>query len=65
MAPNDESDRPSKSAKKRELSELQHLAEQMTGLSDKELQRLGVDAQLRAAIDLVRPMKARVHAIAS
>lgn len=58
MAPNDESDRPSKSAKKRELSELQHLAEQMTGLSDKELQRLGVDAQLRAAIDLVRPMKA-------
>ena len=58
MAPNDEADRPSKSAKKRELSELQHLAEQMTGLSDKELQRLGVDAQLRAAIDLVRPMKA-------
>ncbi|MCB1789288.1 MAG: DUF615 domain-containing protein [Gammaproteobacteria bacterium] len=58
MSENDAAERPSKSAKKREIEGLQQLADQMSGLSDKELRRLGVDAQLRAAIDLVRPMKA-------
>ncbi len=49
--------RPSKSARKRNLEALQKLAEQMTALSDAELQRLGVDEVLRSAIDLVRPMR--------
>ncbi len=52
-----DSGRASKSARKREIEALQVLAERMTGLSDKELQRLGVGEQLRAAIDLVRPMR--------
>ena len=56
---NDDSndERPSKSARKREIEALQTLADQMTGLSDKELARLGVDQQLRDAINLVRPMR--------
>ncbi|MGB5741280.1 MAG: ribosome biogenesis factor YjgA [Sedimenticolaceae bacterium] len=49
--------RPSKSARKRDLEALQKLAEQMTLLSDAELQRLGVDERLRSAMDLVRPMR--------
>lgn len=49
--------RPSKSARKRDLEALQELAEQMTLLSDAELQRLEVDERLRSAIDLVRPMR--------
>lgn len=49
--------RPSKSARKREIEMLQALAERMAGLSDKELKRLEVGEQLRAAIDLVRPMR--------
>lgn len=48
---------PSKSARKREIEALQALAERMTGLSDQELGRLGVDTGLRDAIALVRPMK--------
>lgn len=49
--------RPSKSAAKREVAELQRLAEQMAGLGDGELARLGVDARLREAIGMVRTMK--------
>lgn len=49
--------RLSKSARKRDLEALQKLAEQMTALSDAELQRLEVDERLRSAIDLVRPMR--------
>lgn len=51
-------ERPSKSARKRELAALLDLAGQMTALSDQELRRLGVDEALRAAIGLVRPMRA-------
>lgn len=47
----------SKSARKREIEALQVLAERMAGLSDRELQRLGVDQALRDAISLVRPMR--------
>lgn len=50
-------ERPSKSARKREIEALQALAERMSGLSDQELARLGVDPRLRDAIALVRPMK--------
>ena len=50
-------DRPSKSAKKREIAALQGLAEQMSGMSDQELARLGVDPRLREALALVRPMR--------
>lgn len=50
-------EKPSKSARKREIEALQTLADQMAGLSDKELGRLGVDQQLRDAINLVRPMR--------
>ena len=49
--------RPSKSARKRDFEALQKLAEQMSLLSDAELQRLGVGEPLRSAIDLVRPMR--------
>lgn len=49
--------RPSKSARKRELAALQALAEQMTALNDRELADLGVDARLREALALVRPMR--------
>jgi ribosome-associated protein len=56
---NDDADleRPSKSAKKREIAALQELAEQMTGMSDQELIRLGVDRRLREALALVRPLR--------
>jgi ribosome-associated protein len=50
--------RPNKSAQKRELAELQRLAERMLELSDKELVRLGVDQALREALAQVRPMRA-------
>jgi ribosome-associated protein len=50
--------RPNKSAQKRELAELQRLAERMLELSDKELVRLGVDQGLREALAQVRPMRA-------
>ncbi len=50
-------ERPSKSARKREIEALQALAEQMVALSDAELGRLGVDQRLRDAIALVRPMR--------
>ena len=51
------SERPSKSARKREVEALQTLADQMSGLSDKELVRLGVDEQLRNAVNEVRSMR--------
>lgn len=51
-------ERPSKSARKRELDALYRLAEQMLSLSDHELIQLGVDAALRDALDQVRPMRA-------
>ena len=50
-------ERPSKSARKREMEALQTLAERMAALSDTELARLGVDARLREALALVRPMR--------
>jgi ribosome-associated protein len=49
--------RPSKSARKREFEALQALADQMTGLSDQELRRLGVAQPLREAIARVRSMR--------
>jgi ribosome-associated protein len=49
--------KPSKSAVKRELADLQRLAEQMTTLRDSELARLGVDPALREALGMVRSMK--------
>ena len=52
------SEKPSKSARKREIEAMQHLADQMATLSNTELQRLGVDERLREAIGLVRPMQA-------
>ena len=52
---NDE--KPSKSARKREIAALQVLAGQMAALSDGELQRLGVDESLRGAIGQVRSMR--------
>ena len=57
MSEDDERQRPSKSARKRELLALQDLANEMVGLSNRELEQLGVDPQLRAALDLVRPMR--------
>lgn len=51
-------ERPSKSARKREIVALQALAERMAGLSDGELRRLGVADDLREAIALARTMKA-------
>lgn len=51
------SEKPSKSARKREVAALQILADQMAALSDGELQRLGVDETLREAIGQVRPMR--------
>ena len=50
-------DRPSKSARKREIAALQELAEQMAALSDGELQRLGVDGSLRREIQQVRSIR--------
>jgi len=50
-------ERPSKSARKREIEAMQALADQMATLSDHELHRLGVDESLREAIGLVRPMR--------
>jgi ribosome-associated protein len=50
-------ERPSKSARKRELEALQALAERMAALSDAELARLHVDKPLRDAVALVRPMR--------
>ena len=52
-----DAEKPSKSARKREISALQVLAGQMAALSDKELQRLGVDESLREAIDQARSMR--------
>ena len=49
-------EKPSKSARKREIAALQKLAEQMTALNDNELQRLGVDEALRREIQQVRAM---------
>lgn len=58
--PDDDSgtERPSKSARKREVEAMQQLAERMTGLSDRELERLGVSAALRDALAQARGMKA-------
>jgi ribosome-associated protein len=50
-------EKPSKSARKRELAALQELAEQMAALSDSELQRLGVDESLRHEIQQVRSIR--------
>lgn len=58
MNQGNDTERPSKSARKREIEALHVLAGQMAGLSDAELGRLGVDQALRDALALVRPMKA-------
>lgn len=50
-------EKPSKSARKREIAALQELAEQMVALSDSELQRLGVDESLRLEIQQVRSIR--------
>jgi ribosome-associated protein len=57
VSDDDSRTRPSKSAIKREMAALQRLAEQMAGLGDAELGRLGVDAPLREALAQVRAMK--------
>jgi len=51
---NDE--RPSKSARKRELLELQKLAEKMAGLGTAQLVRLGVDADLISLLQQLSEM---------
>lgn len=50
-------EKPSKSALKREIEALQHLADQMSALNDQELRRLGVDDGLREAIAQARSMR--------
>jgi ribosome-associated protein len=50
-------DRPSKSARKRELRELQELAEQMADLDEGKLRRLGVDGPLLPALAQLRTMR--------
>jgi ribosome-associated protein len=50
-------EKPSKSARKREIEELRTLADRMAALSDDELVRLGVDEVLRSAIAQVRAMR--------
>jgi ribosome-associated protein len=50
-------ERPSKSARKRELLELQALADRMAGLSDKRLRALAVDERLREALTQLRAMR--------
>lgn len=57
MQEQDEQERQSKSARKREVVALQELAERMAALSDRELERLGVAAALREALAQVRPMR--------
>jgi ribosome-associated protein len=57
MSQGDGTERPSKSARKREMAALLALAERMTQLSDADLARLEVDAALREALDLARRMK--------
>ncbi len=49
--------RPNKSARKREIAALHGLAERMLALTDGELERLGVDAALRDALAMARPMR--------
>lgn len=58
--PDDEerAERPSKSARKREVLAMQQLADRMTGLSERELERLGVVKALREALAQARGMKA-------
>lgn len=51
-------DRPSKTEIKKAHLELQELADKMTGLSDGELERLGVNEDIRQAVALARKMKA-------
>ncbi len=51
--------KPSKSARKREQSELQALGEQLTRLPDDLLDSLDLDERLREAIDDLGRMKAR------
>ena len=51
-------EKPSKSARKRELAALQELAGQMAALSDAELQRLNVDESLRHEIQQARTIPA-------
>lgn len=50
--------RPNKSARKREMAELQLLAEKMATLTEAELVRLGVDGRLREALAPAREMRA-------
>ena len=50
-------EKPSKSARKREIAALQELAEQMVALSDGELERLGVDESLRQEIKQARAIR--------
>lgn len=53
----DHDGRPSKSQVKRDMLALQELADRMSGLTNTELERLGVDAQLRAVVAELRRMK--------
>ena len=57
MEHENEKEKPSKSARKREIATLQKLAEQMTALNDSELERLGVDEVLRREIQQARAMR--------
>jgi len=50
-------EKPSKSARKRELLALQELAERMSALTDGQLSSLGVDEPLREALAQLRGMK--------
>lgn len=50
-------ERPSKSARKRELLALQDLAERMVELNDQQLQRLGIDGPLLSALAQLRTMR--------
>jgi len=51
-------ERPSKSARKRESTDLQQLGEALIGLSDSELDALPLPEQLRDAVDLARRITA-------
>jgi ribosome-associated protein len=51
------SGKPSKSARKREITALQQLADEMAALSDDELSRLGVEVGLREQLRKAREIK--------
>lgn len=58
MSEEDEYERPSKSARKRESDDLQALGEQLIGLPQNELDALPLPEQLRDAVLLARRIKA-------